>query len=332
MDTSNDALDPLVFYRYRVEVTLAQRFDVPAHQRAVLWRGAFGAVFRSLVCHDEDLMCEVCPLRSACPFPRVFAPSIPEGRPEILRLRDPPRPFVLIDPQPEAATLAAGVPLALGLTVVGTAVVDLPYFVVALRRLGDVGLGRTRVRFRVDSVRCLDADAMPGAIVYALGTDVVRPARAALRARDLARPGDAAARRARVRFVTPTDVRGTAAPGTEATPGDGPAFGILVRRARDRAGALATFFGGGPLGGDPRALGTLADGVRTVSSEIGRVDLARRSSRTGQRHALGGVVGAAIYEGEGVAAAMPWLRVAEVLGVGKHATFGQGRIAVEVVG
>jgi CRISPR/Cas system endoribonuclease Cas6 (RAMP superfamily) len=29
---------------------------------------------------------------------------------------------------------------------------------------------------------------------------------------------------------------------------------------------------------------------------------------------------------------MPWLRLAEALGVGKHATFGQGRIAAEVLG
>jgi hypothetical protein len=330
--TASDALDPLVLYRYRVDLTLGRPLALPAHQRAVLWRGAFGAVFRSLVCHDEVLACEACPLRSACPFPRVFAPFIPEGRPEILRLRDPPRPFVLTDPQPDAATLAPGGPIALGLTVVGTAVVDLPYFVVALRRLGDEGLGRTRVRFRVEAVRCLDADAMPGASVYAVGADVVRPSRAPLRARDLARPGDGAARRVRVRFITPTDVRGAAAPEAEATPGAGPSFGVLVRRARDRAGALATFFGDGPLGADPRALAAQADGVRTASSELGRVDLARRSSRTGQRHALGGIVGAAVYEGEGVAAAMPWLRLAEVIGVGKHATFGQGRIAVEVLG
>jgi hypothetical protein len=29
---------------------------------------------------------------------------------------------------------------------------------------------------------------------------------------------------------------------------------------------------------------------------------------------------------------MPWLRLAEVVGVGKYATFGNGRIAVDVLG
>ncbi len=113
------AFDPLTLYRYRVELRLARALLVPSHRRAVLWRGAFGSVFRALVCHDLALACEACPLRAACPFPRVFAPSIPAGRPEIARLRDPPRPFVLADPHPLSPSLPAGEPVTLGLTLVG---------------------------------------------------------------------------------------------------------------------------------------------------------------------------------------------------------------------
>jgi hypothetical protein len=324
-----DALDSLALHRYRVDLVLARPLDIPPCQRAVLWRGAFGSVFRSLVCHDLSLACEACPLRAACPFPRVFAPSAVDGGPAIGRMRDPPRPFLLSDPHPDAPSLPSGSPIAFGFTVVGTAVTELPYFVVALRRLGDDGIGRGRTRFRIDAVRCIDAASLPGEVVYARGSDVVRPVRLPLRARDLMRPADTSAERVRVRFVTPTDVRG----GTDDTSfGQAPAFGVLVRRARDRAGALATFFGGGPLGHDPRAVGAAADSVRVTGAEIVRTAIARRSTRTGQRHPVGGVVGSVMYEGAGVAVAMPWLRLAEALGVGKHATFGNGRIAVDVLG
>lgn len=321
------ALKSLTFYRYRVKLLLDRPLVVPGHQRAVLWRGAFGAVFRSLVCHDLALDCEACPLRAACPFPRVFAPSIPSGRPVIARLRDPPRPFVLADPHPEAPSLAPDTPIALGLALVGSSVLELPYFVVALRRLGDDGIGRARTRFRVEDVRCVDAAGIGGAVVYERGSDVVRPARLPLWAGDLARPGDGAAKRVQVRFVTPTDLRGGADDVTRAPP-----FGVLVRRARDRAGALATFFGQGPIADDPRAIGALADTVREVASEIARAETFRRSTRTGERHSVGGIVGTAVYEGEAIGEVMPWLRLAEALGVGKHATFGNGRIGVEVVG
>jgi hypothetical protein len=330
-----DALDSLAIHRYRVDLALERSLDVPAHQRAVLWRGAFGAVFRSLVCHDLGLACEACPLRTVCPFPRVFAPSVFETRLAIARMRDPPRPFVLSDPHPAAPSLPSDAPLALGLTVVGTAVVELPYFVVALRRLGDDGIGRGRTRFRIDTVRCVDAEGLPGEAVYTRGSDLVRPVRVPMRARDLMRPGDEGAGRVRVRFVTPTDVRGgstgVTASGVDGH-GEAPAFGVLVRRARDRAGALATFFGGGPLGHDPRAVGAAADGVTVARAEIARTEIARRSARTGLRHPVGGVVGAVVYVGAGVAGAMPWLRLAEAIGVGKHATFGNGRIEVAVLG
>lgn len=326
------AFDALTFSRYRVDIRLERPLWVPAHRRAVLWRGAFGDVFRSLVCHDLKLACEACPLRSACPFPRVFAPSIPEGRKEVARLRDPPRPFVLTDPHPGSPSLAASEPLGLGLTLVGTAAAELPYFVVSLRRLGSDGIGFERTRFHVEAVRCVDASDMARDVVFERGSDVVRPSRLPLRARDLARPGDASAARVRVRFLTPTDVRGSG-PGEEAArPSDAPPFGVLVRRAQGRAGALATFFGEGPLTHDARAVGELADSVRLVQSEVGRAELMRRSTRTGERHPVSGVVGAAVYEGEGVAALLPWLRLAEALGVGKHATFGNGRIAVDVLG
>lgn len=325
------AFDGLSLHRYRLTLRLMRPLDVPAPRRSVLWRGAFGAVFRSLVCHDVSLDCQACPLRSACPFPRVFAPSIPEGRPAIARLKDPPRPFVIADPHPAAPSLPSAEPLPLGLTLVGSAAVDLPYFVVGFRRLGEDGIGPFRVRFQVEAVTCVDAADMAGPVVFERGTDVVRPHRLPLRARDLARPGDGAARRVRLRFVTPVDLRseGETAGGAAA---EAPSFGALLRRARNRTTALAAFFGEAPIAHDPRAVAELADGVTLVRSEVTRAELVRRSSRTGQRHPIGGVMGSAVYEGEGIGELMPWLRIAEAIGVGKHATFGNGRVAVEVLG
>jgi len=320
-------LDPLHLYRYRFDLTLARPLSIPAQQRSILWRGAFGTVFRSLVCHDIRLECATCPLLQACPFPRTFQPSPPPDRKAIGRFRDPPRPFVFRDPAPEAAVLPAGEPLALGLTLVGRAVVDLPYFLVTFRKLGEEGIGRDRTRFTLNAAHMLDAAGVSTGLVYEKGSDLVRPLRHAIRARDLVRPEDTNAGRVQVRFVTPTDIRGDKDDGRDA-----PSFGSLVRRARDRTSGLATFFGDSMLDFDARAVGDSADRAVTHSSEITQAHAARRSTRTGQRHDVGGVLGSAVYEGDGIAAAMPWLRVAELINVGKHATFGSGRISVEVLG
>jgi len=324
-------LNGLSFYRYRFEMVLDRPLVVAAPNRSVLWRGAFGQVFRSLVCHDIALDCQRCPLLTACPFPRVFAPRLPADRPAIRRLRDPPRPFVFVDPCPGSASLSASRPIGLELVVVGNAVTELPYFVVALRRLGIEGIGRARVTFEVERVHALGATGEPIDCIFQRGSDLVRPIRRALGARDVVRPGDAEARRVRVHFLTPTDLRGVVADVAEGSTIAGPSFGLLVRRARDRLSALATFFGTGPLEHDAKGLGELADRTSLVEAHVSRTSIARRSTRTGERHAIGGWVGSALYEGPTVAAAMPWLRLAEALGVGKHATFGNGRIAVEVI-
>jgi hypothetical protein len=322
-------LDPLPIFRYRLELVFSEPLAVPAAQRAILWRGAFGTTFRSLVCHDVRLDCVSCPLRAACHFPRTFGPAIPAYRPDVARLRDPPRPFVFADPLPDAPSLPAREKLSLGLVLVGSAAVELPYFVVALRKLGEDGLGKRRTRFRVEAVRALDAAGLARATVYERGSDLVRPERHAMRARDLMRPGDREARRVRIRYLSPTDVRSEAT--AMAGPSPAPPFGALIRRARDRASALATFFGDGALAYDARAVGLSADRALLVAAEIDRASVSRRSTRTGERHELGGVVGSAIYEGDGVSAAMPWLRLAELIGVGKHATFGHGRIEVDAL-
>lgn len=316
----------LPFHRYQVELCLARPLAMPSSNRSVLWRGAFGAVFRSLVCHDTRLDCATCPLRARCPYPAVFAPSARPDRPEIARLRDPPRPFVLRDPRPDDDELPADRPLPLGITLVGTAATELPYFVVTFRRLGEEGLGRDRVRFRVAGLRALDAAGLPTGDVLAEDGSV-RLVTKPLTASDLARPGDADATRVRIRFRTPTDVRHAGE-----QPGDAPSFGALIRRARDRAGALAAFYGGGSLVNDPSAVAEAASRVALVQSDVSGETLLRRSARTGERHPLEGVVGWAAYEGPGLGALLPWLRVAEVLGVGKHTTFGQGQIEVGVLG
>ena len=171
-----------------------------------------------------------------------------------------------------------------------------------------------------------------GALARAAGA--ARPADLSsrvLEAIDQSGAGDAEARRVRVHFLTPTDLRGVVADVAEGSTIAGPSFGLLVRRARDRLSALATFFGTGPLEHDAKGLGELADRTSLVEAHVSRTSIARRSTRTGERHAIGGWVGSALYEGPTVAAAMPWLRLAEALGVGKHATFGNGRIAVEVI-
>src|SRR5262249_15598945 len=98
--------------------------------------------------------------------------------------------------------------------------------------------------------------------------------------------------RVRVRFTTPTELK------SWQRVAERPEFGVRAARIRDRLSTLRECYDDGPLTIDFRGFGERAARVRMTRCKIERVEVARRSSRTGQTHPIGGFVGEAEYEGE----------------------------------
>jgi hypothetical protein len=127
--------------------------------------------------------------------------------------------------------------------------------------------------------------------------------------------------RLRVDFITPTELKAA---------GDvvvRPEFPILLSRARDRVATLQSLYGSGTSPADFVGLGERAGRVTMESCELKQVERARRSSRTGQTHGLGGVTGHAIYSGN-LAEFWPWLDAAQWTGVGRQTVWGKGQIKI----
>ena len=135
-------------------------------------------------------------------------------------------------------------------------------------------------------------------------------------------PGSGPVSLIRVEFQTPTELKTAAGVGPDE-------FSVLLARARDRLSTLRSLYGTGPLEIDFRGLAERARSVKTVRCELTRVAVERRSSRTGQRHGIGGFIGSAEYEGD-LAEFLPYLEAAHWTGVGRHCTWGNGQIRVEL--
>jgi CRISPR/Cas system endoribonuclease Cas6 (RAMP superfamily) len=86
-------------------------------------------------------------------------------------------------------------------------------------------------------------------------------------------------------------------------------------------------YGAGMLPIDFRAIGERATAVSLVECRLQRTDVDRLSSRSGQRHPLGGFVGEAEYAGE-LAEFMPYLRLGKWVGVGRQTVWGKGEIEI----
>lgn len=122
----------------------------------------------------------------------------------------------------------------------------------------------------------------------------------------------------RVRFLTPTELKGA----------DRPEFGVLFARIRDRISTLRALYGDGPLDIDFKSIGERAACVGMTHCEIRHVDAERTSRSTGQQHSLGGFVGEAEYEGD-LREFAPYLEIARWTGVGRQTVWGKGELGWE---
>lgn len=308
-----EALRPLWASRYVFRLRPRAALDFPTADRGVTLRGALGLLLRRRVCHDLTLDCRACSRRPDCAYPDLFVAMPPPDSQRLRRLTDVPRPFAFDPPDDPRTRFGPDDRLEFGLVLIGRANRRREELEAAFRDLAHAGLGPRRVPCDVVAVEPAANDGTP----QPDGSPAPR-----LRAADLLRAGDPARTAVILRFTTPLELRDAGAPVAR------PDFGALIRRLRDRAAALAAFFGDAPLDLDFRGLGDRADSVRLAADQTRRVHVPRVSGRTGRHHDLGGLVGEARYEGDAIGPLMPLLRLGELIHVGRHAAFGNGQFRV----
>ncbi len=198
---------------------------------------------------------------------------------------------------------------------------SLQYFVLAFAQLARDGLGPGRGRAELAAVDQLELDGSTVKRVFD-GERFQMGELAAPISMDLCEAPNRV-ERLRVRFVTPTELK------SEDKLADRPEFGVLFGRLRNRVNTLRTLYGPGPLDIDFRAMGERAAAVRMTECVVTQTEASRLSSRTGQRHSLGGFVGEVEYEGE-LGEFLPYLRLGKWVGVGRQTVWGKGEF--EVVG
>jgi hypothetical protein len=289
----------------------------PSGQPGNIVRGAFGSIFRRLVCAESACRPSACARRAACPYLEVFDPPKPLDWPS--GFATPPRGFVFRAHHLDGRTVPAGGTFHFDLHLFHRGASALPHFLAAFTQLGREGLGPGRGRAEMERAELLDALGSPSSAL--LQTDPGTSAPPLSLALDATGPSVA---RLVVRFVTPTELKS----GGEVA--NSPEFATLVARARDRVSALRALYGPGPLPLDFGEMARRAASVRLVRCELDHVRAERRSSRTGLRHPLGGFTGVAEYAGE-VAEFLPLLRAAWWTGVGRQTVWGKGVIETEVL-
>jgi len=283
------------FYPLRFRFLAQTTVHFPPGLAGNTLRGALGSIFRRLACRPECVDARACPVRAACAYARTFEPSVVDAGPS--GLADRPRPFVFRAAHLNGCTIPPGGRFDFGVNLFELRDPPIRWFRDAFVELAKEGIGPGRGRAALES--------MDDPWLAVLSLDP--PARAV--------------HCARVDFLTPTELK------SDGQLVEEPDFGTLARRIRDRIGTLSALYGSGPLPIDFALFGERASAVRTVNSDLQRVESSRRSTRTGQTHPLGGFTGFAEYEGD-LTEFIPLLEAAQFTGVGRQTTWGKGEIRV----
>ena len=296
---------------------------LPRENKGNVLRGAFGTVFKQICCGAACMRCALSPMRDHCAYAAIFEPSPPPGSDRLSNLQDIPRPFVFRPSADGKSRYERGDVFEFELLLFGRAQEYLAYFIVAFRELAERGLGIGRGRCRLKYVAALDGHGREDE-VYSSETQCVRAVSKMLRA-SLVMKESARATRIEIDYRTPTEIK------YQGAAVQSPDFHHLIKRLRDRINAIAWFYQGTLLDIDYAEFGKRAEAIQTVESHVEWADRERLSSRTRQRHPIGGFVGRVVYAGN-VDEFIPLLRLGEFVQVGKHAVWGNGRFETRLLG
>jgi hypothetical protein len=319
-------LSSLRIARFRFTIEPTELVQLPDYKGSAL-RGGFGHAFKRATCLSRDRLCEPCILKSACAYYTVFETKVSQETADRLRIgADAPHPFLIDPPMTEQQVFRPGECITYGLTLFGTAIDKLPFFIYAFMILGEnLGLGKGRGRFRLVSV--VDEG---GRNIYDNG-HLIGPV-TVVQSKDILDGAGASDRELSLELVTPLRIRTAWKRQEQALltgiTSDGE-FRLLLKSLYHRAFVLSQLYGDGqePQAFDSRNMPLFDGDVRLLASKTRWLDWTRYSQRQQQHMQLGGIMGRVSFTGK-TGQYMPLFRLGEYLHIGKGTTFGLGKYRI----
>ncbi|MGH9632177.1 MAG: CRISPR system precrRNA processing endoribonuclease RAMP protein Cas6 [Bryobacteraceae bacterium] len=303
-----------VVWPVRFHLVAMESTYFPEGKAANTIRGALGSLLRRFACVPECTGAKSCEIARECPYALLFEPRQEQATGGPSGLADWPRPFVIRANHLDGLNISSGRRFHFDVTLFVSPIAALPYLVLSFRELVKAGLGASRARAELVEVEALSDRTM----VYRDGV-FQNQAVEGLRF-DMA-ASEPLGQRIAIRFLTPTELKCEGAVVTRLE------FGIFFRRLRDRISNLRSLYQGGPLEIDFEESGRRADEIRLIDDKVHRVNVERLSSRTRQKHPIGGIVGDVEYEGD-LSGFASYLRVGEWVGVGRQTVWGKGQFSI----
>lgn len=304
----------LKFLKIIFSLTSLEKILIPKDLKGNIFRGAFGLKFKELNCRSTPICIERC-VDPKCLYGQVFEPHYTEGTPS--GMKDIPRPFVLTNVSDDRTEIYPGESFNIGFNLFGWACDYYAHFITAVKAIGEEGIGPLRGKFTVRSV--FSEDWLGNREVIYDKENVLKEAKPF----SIPDSFQIESKVAKIELKTPTVIKYDSQIINE------PEFYQIFLRIRDRVSAIAYFHNGIELTEDFKLLELEAREVKTLKSEWKKMEVKRRSSRTHILQDMSGIVGYALYDFQTAERAeifAPWLKIGEIVNVGKNSVWGMGEI------
>lgn len=284
------------------------------------FRGGFGMSFKKTVCIFRGGDCEECPHRRHCPYLYIFETPVDNLSGIRLTNGHAPHPFVLEPELKYPEEIEPETEFVFRLNLIGKGVDYLHFFIFTFVRLGEIGLGRGRGKFWVESVY---SNLGPRMKIYSDNDGIVKKNYSVFRWEG---PEKEPVYRGNggyliMNFDTPTRIQEKGKYLNHIP------FATLVTNLLRRIRLLDSVHGDGEMEYDHRAWIDLAKEVEIEEDHLKWYDWSRYSHRQGGHVPMGGVVGRMVYRGP-VESFLELLQVGSFLHVGKGTAFGLGKYRI----
>ena len=308
--------------KYRFTIKPQHELILPPYKGSTL-RGGFGIALKKTVCIEKRNECVQCLHRYRCIYSYVFETPVPQEAKEETRSKDVyvPHPFVIEPPLDNRQYYGIEDKLDFHLILVGRAIDYIPYIIFAFEELGRIGIGKDKGKYSLEKVISINNDRE---ILIYDGDSHVRDDLQVMDSAELVR--DAAQlnyHQVTFNFLTPTRIKND---GKLCIDVD---FVIILRNLLRRLSRLAEVHCDETWELEWKELIEMAnDRVSTVSSGLKWHDWKRYSQRQETKMSMGGFLGEITLEGE-LLEFMPFIKLGELLHMGKGTVYGLGKYAIK---
>lgn len=288
------------------------------------FRGAFGNVFKRIVCATRRKECSGCLLKEKCIYSYVFETPPPSDTRIMRKYKAAPHPFVIEPPLEKKSNYTPEHEISFNLVLIGKAMEYLPYFIYTFEEIGEIGIGKGRGKYSLKTVKALTNDKPPYFIIYDSDSKTIKSFECPPQIISFADCQASDNKHLSLTFLTPTRISYNNALTMNLK------FHILIRNLLRRLSLIAYFHCDVDITQwDFKGIIDMAKEVKVKQNSLRWFDWQRYSARQDTKMKLGGFVGDITFEGN-INPFMALIRVGELIHVGKGTTFGLGKYEVKV--